>query len=90
MVGGAATSASPEKATSPMRTFGGTRSRKPRTACCAAASLLGRTSLACIEPDTSRTRMIVARSFGTSDVAWGRAKATHRVASARRARPVGT
>src|SRR5919204_1750314 len=90
VVGGVATWASPAKAISPMRIFGGTRPRKMRTAFCAAASLVGRTSFACIDPDTSRTRMIDARCFGTSAVACGRATAKQRTASASRARAVGT
>src|SRR5919199_2739341 len=90
VVGGAATAASPENAINPMRIFGGTRPRKVRTARCAARNLVGRTSSACIEPEVSRTRMIAARSLGTSDVACGRATATQRTASASRARPVGT
>ena len=44
----------------------GTRSRNVRTAACAAPRRVGFTSVACIEPETSTTRMTVALSEATS------------------------
>ncbi len=75
----------------------GTRSRKRVAADWAAASRVGVTSVAFIEPDVSVTSITEAFSIGTATVASGRASASTRPASerhssaggiARRARPV--
>ena len=60
------------------------------TAACAAASLVGRTSFACIDRESSTTRMIVASSRGTSVSTFGRASAPVAAASASRKRRSGT
>ena len=69
------------KAMTPRRTPRGTPRVKVTAAARAAASREGRTSVACIEPETSVTSMIVAFSTGTAIVVRGRAAATTRIAS---------
>jgi len=63
-------------------------SRNVWIAFCAAASRVGLTSIACIEPDTSSTRMTVALSLVTVETTCGRDTATHNAASAARNSPV--
>ena len=60
-----------------------------RTTFCAAASRVGSTSSACIEPETSITSTIVASSRSASRFTLGRAKPTSSAPSASRksARP---
>ena len=62
----------------------GTLSRNVCIAFCAAASLVGFTSTACIEPETSSTRITVALSLVMLEATCGRATATHSAASAAR------
>ena len=75
-VGGTSTLAVLAKDTSPSWTPGGRAPTKPRAACWAAASLLGVTSLATMEPETSRVRMTVARWRGVRRARAGWAKPT--------------
>ena len=82
VVGGAATWGSPANAISATRTFGGIFFRNFRTASCAAASRVGLTSVACIDPETSTTTTTVARSEATRTVRCGRASAIQSDASA--------
>ena len=64
-----------------MRSESGARSRKERIARFAAASLVGFTSVARIEPDVSTTSTTLARSFGVLTVTVGRANATQSAAT---------
>ena len=87
-VGGVATCASPANSTRPTRTRDGTLSRNVWIALWAAANLVGLTSTACIDPETSSTRITVALSLVTSDVTCGRDTAMQSAAIAARKRLV--
>ena len=63
VVGGTASSANPEKMTSPIRTSSGWSSTNARVASWATASRFGLTSVAHIEPETSSARMIDVRAY---------------------------
>jgi hypothetical protein len=71
-------------AITPTLTVLGTLATKRLAAARAAARRVGRTSVACIEPLTSVTSMIDARSTGTAIVFSGRAAARMRIAIASR------
>ena len=89
VVGGVATCASPANTIRPTRIRFGALSRNVRTAAWAAASRVGRTSLANIEPDWSRTRITVARSVSIKVFACGRATPMQSEVSAVRKRASG-
>ncbi len=84
MVGRAIVWAVPENDTTPTRNFAGSSLRNTVAACSAASSLVGCTSVAFIEPDTSITSMTVACSLGTRVTACGRAIPSSSAASASR------
>jgi hypothetical protein len=69
-------------ATAPTRTFSGIASRNVAAAFLAAASRVGATSVACIEPERSVTIITRACSVGTATVACGFATATRSAAMA--------
>ena len=73
-----------ENATSPTLKLAGSWSMNAEAAFWAAASRLGSTSTAVIEPETSIVRMIVASSRGTATAIDGRASATTRAVIATR------
>ena len=81
VVGATITAGSSENDTTPMRSESGAWSRNDSIARFAAASLVGLTSEARIEPETSTRRTTLAFSFGTLTVTVGRANATHSAAS---------
>jgi hypothetical protein len=81
IVGGTTTCGSSENETTPTRSDFGARSRNERIAFFAAASRVGFTSVARIEPEVSTTRTTLARSFGAFTVMVGRASATQSAAS---------
>ena len=90
VVGGTTSCAKLAKAMMPIRvpaTWCGTKSF---AAFCAAVSRFGATSVAHIEPETSRVRMIDVRLSGTSSEICGRDVAKARAAMAARNRPTGT
>ncbi len=89
-VGDTTTCASSEKDTTPTRSDFGARSRNERIAFLAAASRVGFTSVARIEPDVSTTRTTLARSFGDLTVIVGRANAMQSAASDARRSAAGT
>jgi hypothetical protein len=78
------------KAITPTRTERGTSSTNRRAAARAASSRLGATSVEVIEPETSVTSRIDARSSGTARVACGFAAATISPASAIASSAIGT
>ena len=82
VVGETSTAAVPANDTSPRLTPGVSWSANDLAAACAAASLLGATSVACIDSETSITRTTVARLRGTRASACGPANATVSRASA--------
>jgi hypothetical protein len=75
-VGATATCANPENTTSPMVVELSCLPMKSRTAFWAAASRLGSTSVAHIEPETSNATITADRETGTSAVTCGRAAAS--------------
>ena len=83
-VGGTATVAVPEKVTTPTWTDRGTSSTNCSTACCAASSRCGFTSVARIEFDVSSATMTDARCSGTTCSCAGRANASTVIAIAAR------
>ncbi len=90
VVGGTISSANPAKATMPMRVPATWSSTKVRAASWAMARRLGSTSVAHIERDTSRARMIEVRPRGTSIDICGRAVARARAARLARNSATGT
>ena len=78
VVGATASWANPENSTRPILVSSPCVSTNLRTAACAAASRLGSTSVAHIEPETSRARITVELEIGTSALTCGRAAATPR------------
>ena len=89
-VGATASCANPEKTTSPTFVSSSCPSTNDRTAACAALSRFGDTSVAHIDPDTSRARMIVALDVGTSARTVGRALASPSSPRAPSTRAMGT
>ena len=82
VVGATAMRASLENTTRPTRNASGSWSTKSDAAFCAAANRDGSTSVACIDPETSSVRTIVACSRGTATIIDGRARAMTRAAIA--------
>ena len=74
----------------PTLSWAGAFARNDCIADCAAASRVGATSAARIDPETSTTRITVARSLGRRNGQLGRATATQRAASAASRRTAGT
>src|SRR5512132_2774828 len=89
-VGDASTRGLLLSAITPTLTLLGTLDTKRLAAARAAARRVGLTSVASIEPLTSVTSMIDARSTGTATVFSGRAAARMRIASASRKASIGT
>jgi hypothetical protein len=89
VVGGTSSAAMPENATRPIRVRPSWSSTKVRAASVAAVSRFGATSVAHIEPDTSRASMIVLSSDGTASDACGRVSAPASASSPARKRITG-
>ena len=89
VVGLTSVTGSEAKATMPTRTFSGSWSMNDWADARAASSRVGETSVARMEPETSRVRMTVASSRGTGTIIVGRASPMSSAAMAARYRTGG-